>query len=119
MKFLFTIALTIALVGCSALPPVSGSSGLTKENRDRVIEGQTTQPQLEAMFGRGMYLHPSTWISVTHDTTYQIPSNAKHIFVYDRNDLAFNLRDGTGKRTRFAVLLDHRGVVIRKAFIHR
>lgn len=100
-------------------PPVSGSSGLTEENRNEVVVGKTTLPQLEAMFGRGMRLHPSTWTSVTHDVTYQIPPNAKHIFVYDRNDLAFNLRDGLGKQTRFAVLLDSRGTVIRKDFIHR
>lgn len=99
--------------------PVSGSSGLTQENRNKVIVGQTTLPQLEVMFGRGMYLHPSTWVNVTHDVTYKLPPTAKHIFVYDRNDLVFNLRDGLGKRTRFAVLLDDRGVVMRKAFIHR
>ena len=119
MKLFFITVLAIALVGCSSLPPVSGSSGLTQANRDRVIVGKTTQPQLEAMLGRGTYLHPSTWTSVTHDIAYQIPSSAKHIFVYDRNDFAFNLRDGTNKRTRFAVLLDSRGVVIRKAFIRR
>ena len=119
MRLFLIFTLTIALAGCFALPPVSGSNGLTQSNLNKVIVGKTTQPQLESMLGRGNYRHPTSWTSTTHQLAFQVPTNAKHMLVYDQKPIAFGSVFGTNNRTRFAVLLDDRGVVIRKALIHR